>query len=204
MEKGKSKRHNQDQITLTCTCQHIKINSNQIEVMTQDCATHSLKSTILVMRNELDDDDIEAGRQMIQEIPGDLLRLKQAPEFTEEKAARILEMQQHGNLKDIISRIKAEIRDPKPQIGAALPEHLKIYYRNCDAFAINSKDILCRRWFQTNGEVKCILVINSAAVKKLVITLHGPGVQNEYPRNPHPGNNRTFEILAKQFYAFHL
>jgi hypothetical protein len=54
-------------------------------------------------------------------------------------------MQQHGNLKDIILRIKGEIRDPKPQTGTALPEHLKIYYRNCDAFAINSKDILFRR-----------------------------------------------------------
>jgi hypothetical protein len=52
--------------------------------------------------------------------------------------------------------------------------------------------------------MRCILVINNAAVKQLVITLHEPGVQNEFPRNPHPGNNRTFEILAKQFYAFHL
>jgi hypothetical protein len=160
--------------------------------MVQDCATHSLKSTILVMKNKLEDDNIAAGREMIQEIPGDLLRSKQAPEFTQEKAARILEMQQHADLKDIISRIKAEIRDPEPQKGAALPEHFKIYYRNRNAFAINSKDILFRKWFQTNGEVKCIPVIDSAAIKKLVITLHGPGVQNEHPQNPHPGNNQTF------------
>jgi hypothetical protein len=78
-KKGTRKKHNQDQITLTCTCQHIQINSNQIEIMVQDCATHSLESTILVMRTELDDDGIEAGRQMIQEIPGDLLCSKQAP-----------------------------------------------------------------------------------------------------------------------------
>jgi hypothetical protein len=58
------------------------------------------------MRNELDDDDIAAGREMIQEIPGDLLWSKQTPEFTQERAARILEMQQHADLKDI-SRIKA-------------------------------------------------------------------------------------------------
>jgi hypothetical protein len=172
--------------------------------MAQDCATHSLESTILVMKNELDDNNIEAGRQMIQDIPGDLLRSKRTPEFTEEKTAKILEMQQHENLQDIKLRIKGEIRDPKPQAGAALPEHLKIYYRNLDAFAINSKDILFRRWFQKDGEVKCIPVIDNAAVKQLVITLHRPGVQNKYPRNPHPGNNRTFEILAKQFYAFHL
>jgi hypothetical protein len=136
------KKHNQDQITLTCTCKHVQINSDQIEIMAQDCATHSLESTILVMRNELDDNDIEAGRQMIQDIPGNLLRSKRTPEFTEEKTARILEMQQHENLQDIKLRIKGEIRDPEPQAGAVLPEHFKIYYRNCDAFAINSKDIL--------------------------------------------------------------
>jgi hypothetical protein len=35
-------------------------------------------------------------------------------------------MQQHENLQDIKLRIKGEIRDPEPQVGAALPEHLKI------------------------------------------------------------------------------
>jgi hypothetical protein len=89
--------------------------------MTQDCATHSLEATILGMRNELDDIDIDAGRQLIQDIPCDLLRSQQPPEFNKEKTARILEMQQHQDLQDIKSRVKGEIDNPETHTGTVLP-----------------------------------------------------------------------------------
>jgi hypothetical protein len=191
MEKTR-KRDKRNHTTLACTCQHIQIDMETIEIISQECATHSLNTTNLVMMNKLDDRDIDKGRQLMQDIPGDLLRSQQPPEFNEEKTANILEMQTHQHLEDIKSKVKGVIEDPEPHTGTALAEHLKNYYRNRDAFTINSKNVLFRRWFQKDGDMKCIPVIDNTAIKKLVVTLHGPGQWNEYPRNPHPGTNRTF------------
>jgi hypothetical protein len=169
------KRDKRNHTTLACTCQHIQIDADTIEIMAQECATHSLDTTTLVMMNQMDDHDIDEGRQLIQDIPGDLPRSEQPLEFNEEKTARILEIQKHQDLQVIKTRVKGEIDDPEPHTGTVLAEHLKIYYRNKDAFTVSSKNVLFRRWFQKDRDVRCIPLIDNDAIKKLVVMLHGPG-----------------------------
>jgi hypothetical protein len=162
------------------------------------------------MRNELNDDDLQKGKAMVDKIIVMDLEEPEILMYTPQQEKEFLRLENDEDLKKIKRYINGTLSRPEAHVGMILGENMKTYFRNEDCWKLSKSGVLFRKWIWKTGVIKFFSVVERAGWKELFLKLH-PKASEKPLKGPidigvasHPSSNATFQILNKQVYAFHL